>query len=170
MKQKNRKRLITYSLIAAWLVGCYLIGQKTHPQTPTGSTEEAEMNINIAEADPTAISVAFINAQTVSADEIPWKCTAGIISLEDGSEAWLLTPGTGLQFETSEGMTVHSCIHPWMKETSDGAILRITYGESSEVLSIDKEWREIHVPKGVGPVRLDVLFSDNNDGDWVIIQ
>ncbi len=181
MKQKTKKRLITCTLIVVWLCGCYFIGQKTHPQAKESIAEEAEpvsretsVEQNIAETKEgeaqTVIPVTFINNESVSTQEIPWGFTAGTIMLEDGSEAWLLTPGTGLRFESTNETLLRYCIHPWMKDTSNGASLQITYGENNEILTVSLDWLEYNIPATAGTVHIDVLSTDNNDGDWVAIQ
>ncbi len=188
MKQKTKKRLITYTLVAAWLVGCYFVGQKTHPQTMEPVTEEPiteepvteetvtegtvteETNSIVPETGSNGVSVSFFNEEEISTDEIPWGFTAGTISLEDGTDAWLLTPGTSLQMTLSEDIALQYKIHPWMKEISDGAALQITYGENNETLMADQEWRNHLFSQDIHSVTIEVPFSDNADGDWVIIQ
>ena len=180
MKQKTKKRLITYALIIVWLGGCYFIGQKTHPKTTENIAEDTESVLTEANTEQditeakeethSVIPVTFINHQNVSTEEIPWGFTAGTITLEDESEAWLLTPETGLQFESTDGITLRYSIHPWMKDTSDGASLQIAYGENNEVLAVNQDWAEYNIPAAAGTVRIDVLSTDNNDGDWVAIQ
>jgi len=182
MKQKTKKRIITYALIVVWLVGCYFIGRKSHPQVTENTSAEASVaetqtnpetkeyiSEEIVETKPEA-SVTFINMQEVSTDEIPWGFTAGIISLDDGSEAWLLTPETGIQYESTGETTLRCCIHPWMKDLSDGASLQITYNDNSELLAVGQGWTECHIPTNAGLFQINVLSTDNNNGDWVIIQ
>ena len=172
--------MITYTLIIVWLGGCYFIGQKTHPKTtetvaevtePAVTEAKTEQDITKAKDEThNAIPVTFINHQNVSTEEIPWGFTAGVITLEDGTEAWLLTPGTGLQIEPSDGITLRYSIHPWMKEISDGSSLQISYGENNEALTVHQSWQEYSLPKDAGPISINVLSTENDNGDWVIIQ
>ena len=180
MKQKTKKRLITYALIILWLGGCYFIGQKTHPQVTESIAEETEpvstqvsaeqTETEAKEEAHTAFPVAFINSESVSTEEIPWGFTAGTILRGDETEAWLLTPGTGIQFESTDGITLRYSIHPWMKDTSDGASLQIAYGNINETLTVNQDWLEYNIPATTGTVRIDALSTDNNDGDWIAIQ
>ncbi|QUC66666.1 hypothetical protein [Aristaeella hokkaidonensis] len=168
MKQKTKKRLITYTLVVVWLVGCYFIGQSIHSNSATNDskgTESASVETGIKES-----AISIINAQQISTDEIPWGFTAGVISEEDGSNAWLLTPGTGLQVEITEDVIVRYEIHPWMKDTSDGASLRIEYNETNETLKAEQDWKNYSVPQSAHTVRIEVMSTDNDDGDWVIIR
>ena len=182
MGQKGKKRWVTYLLVIVWLVGCYIIGQVTHPQA-TELPAEDTVSASVAETDQSesggterdsaetgGISVSFINHQEISTDEIPWGFTAGVILLEDESEAWLLTPGTGLQTELPEDAALRCRIHPWMKDVSDGAILQITGGEQSETLTVGHEWSAISFSPDHPAVRIEALLTENPDGDWVIIQ
>lgn len=180
MKQKTKKRLITYTLVIVWLVGCYFIGQGVHPDSATDVSEEAE-SVSVengakeeesvsAETGVKEADVSIINAREVSSEEIPWGFTAGPISMEDGSDAWLLTPGTGLQMEITEDVIIRYEIHPWMKDTSDGASLRIEYGETDETLTAEQDWKNYSVPQNAHNVRIEVISTDNDDGDWVIIR
>ena len=173
MKQKTKKRLITYTLVVVWLVGCYFIGQSIHSDSIT-----TDVTINVSEeAEPVSVEtgikeadVSVINAREVSTDENPWGVTAGMISMEDGTEAWLLTPETGIQMEITEDIIIRYKIHPWMKDTSDGASLQIEYNEINETLTAEQDWKDYPVPQSVHTVRVEVLTTDNNDGDWVIIR
>lgn len=168
MKQKTKKRLITYTLVVVWLVGCYFIGQSIRPDSTTNASEGAEPVS--AETGEIEANVSVINAREVSTDEIPWGVTAGMISMEDGTEAWLLTPETGIQMEITEDIIIRYKIHPWMKDTSDGASLQIEYNEINETLTAEQDWKDYPVPQSVHTVRVEVLTTDNNDGDWVIIR
>ena len=168
MKQKTKRRLITYTLVVVWLVGCYFIGQGIRSDSTTNASEGAEPVS--AETGEIEANVSVINAREVSTDEIPWGVTAGKISMEDGTEAWLLTPETGLQMEITEDVIIRYKIHPWMKDTSDGASLRVEYDETDETLTVEQDWKDYPVSQGVHNLRVEVLPTDNNDGDWVIIR
>ena len=177
MKQKTKKRLITFAIIALWLIGCYFIGQSNHSQTKDDNvqkevaiSEETDIDVpaeEVVEESRQTVFVSFDNAQQISTDQIPWGFTAGVITLEDESEAWLLTPGTALKTDKA---AFRYCIHPWMKDTSDGAMLIIENGEDNETLSVNNQWQTFTPEEKTGIMRIEVPDTVNNDGDWVIIQ
>ena len=185
MKQKTKKHLIGGAIIIVWLLGCYFIGQATHPKENTaistvstdpapekadsGETVAAETLEDEKKDDITGeVTVRFFNVKQLSTDEIPWGINAGIISLENGSEAWLLTPGTSLSFESANGAVLECRIHPWMSDVSDGATLVVSSETDSETIEIGSAPQEIST--GPGTVGLELLNTEKNDGDWVIIQ
>lgn len=185
MKQKTRKHLITGIIVLIWLLGCYFIGQVMHPQDKTVSetmltnvsstekcseetvaqkTQGEEENDNVAEST----TVTFFDVQQLSKDEIPWGFSAGTIIMEDGSEAWLLTPGTSLTFNSIGNTLLEYQIHPWMKGISDGATLIIYAGADQKILEVTSNPDEFSI--GMGIVKLELINSEKNEGDWVIIQ
>ncbi len=185
MKQQTKKRMITGTVIIIWLLGCYFIGQALHPRENTISaavesdmssaennieeTTEQEVTPDEEKAGATEnVTVTFINAQQVGTEEIPWGLSAGIISLEDGSEAWLLTPGTILCCESPDRIRLEYRIHPWMKDISNGAMMEVSSETDQKTFDIGITPQEIVV--GPGQVRLELLHTDNDNGDWVIIQ
>ncbi len=185
MKQKTKKRLITGIIILIWLLGCYFIGQVTHPQAKTfyenvssNSTSTEDYNEGTAEQElqneegngsvPEETDVTFFDVQQLSTDDIPWGFNAGIIILEDGSEAWLLTPGASLTFNSIGDTILEYQIHPWMKEVSDGATLILSTETDQKVLDVTGDSQEFCT--GVGYIKLELINSEKNDGDWVIIR
>ena len=72
--------------------------------------------------------------------------------------------------EITEDVIIRYEIHPWMKDTSDGASLRIEYNETDETLTAEQDWKNYSVPQSAHNVRIEVISTDNDDGDWVIIR
>ena len=72
----------------------------------------------------------------VETDGNPWKITAGKILMEDESSCVFLTPNTSALVDIeSKSFCIYYCIHPWVKEYSDGAGLIVwLLNEQNEIL------------------------------------
>lgn len=164
---KSKKRLITLLVIVVWLVGCYVVGRILNPP------ETAEVVV-VEVVGP----VSFENSRTVSTEEIPWGFTAGEMETEEGTKAWLLTPGTGVRVTEAEnfGRELEIGIHPWMQNVSDGTVLRITATDKDgavileEEISLGLKGLTRTVPENAAAWEILNLNSDREEGDWVLIR
>ena len=157
-----------YAAAAVWLIACYVIGQTIN--APAKATDTFQQTVQESEAVRPPYTVTFQNAKEVSKDEIPWGFTAGEITLEDDTTAWLLTPGSSLILEGEGPFSFQYAIHPWMQEISDGAVLTIKSGEAETELPASLEWHEYNSDEGI--TQLEISVSQENDvrGDWIILK
>ena len=127
----------------------------------------------------------FINAKET--EDNPWGTTAGIIEYDGSVPSILLTPNTGVclyrREEDEDTMALSVEIHPWVRESSDGADLVIcALNSAGDVLYTEKislvenkgrtkcllDWKL--VPE-VAAYRLQCGNGgkNNDDCDWVLI-
>ena len=166
MKPSLKGKWVNLVLPVVWLVACYFIGQHVNMpgrSTPLGAGQAAE-----AAKDVPQWHVVFHDAQVVDAEQIPWGKTAGEIELGDGTAAWLLTPETSMTIKGA-GVVAYS-IHPWMAQTSDGALMlaKDDMGEQTWTLDVTAEWNQLTLDEGT--YEFSVAKMANADGDWVILR
>ena len=167
MQAKHKNIMIKAAIVFAWFLGCYLIGQTINAPEQRIETSQQEKQLEM-ESQPCAYTVVIQNAKEVSKEEIPWGITAGEITMEDDTNVWLLTPGTGAIVEAEKSIILQYTIHPWMHNISDGAVITVKENGKEFMLPVDAEWHEYTTEEE--SQRIEVSVSEENDlsGDWVI--
>ncbi len=176
--------ILGFSIV--WLVGCWWIGQQRNirnfsKDVPIDQFSDSSMNNKSQRYD----SVQFEGKQE-GADN-PWNMTAGIFEMEGEGECIFLTPNTAALLEEIENMSFFSfcCeIHPWVRESSDGAGLVIWIMDREDTILhqediiIDREenWKTIQLDLSLYSEAKKIKIFCNNggngddSGDWVVLK
>lgn len=176
--------ILGFSIV--WLVGCWWIGQQRNirnssKDVPTDQFSDSSINNESQRYD----SVQFEGKQE-GADN-PWNMTAGIFEMEGEGECIFLTPNTAALLEEIENMSFFSfcCeIHPWVRESSDGAGLVIWIMDREDTIlhqediRIDREenWKTIQLDLSLYSEAKKIKIFCNNggngddSGDWVVLK
>jgi len=193
---KLRKPLAICLGITVYLVGCWYIGQRLHPDTEgveQGQSVQAEQQEMPASADDTAADENRIDLDkveyegSVATEDNPWGITAGTIDLEDRGKSIFLTPNTAVVLDNvgqTEELSFSYEIHPWMKENSDGAGL-VIWLMAAEGSIIKEEEITVNASDDIKEFKLDLTqyedatrikmlcnngFNHNDSGDWVVLS
>lgn len=189
------KKSWTISLAVILSLGaCWFVGQQINPdgglkETPEQeSSQPVEQEMSQSPLGETAINLdSIIYEGSIATDGNPWKTTAGTIDLEDRGKSIFLTPNTtALLSNVSEMNEIAFSyeIHPWVKESSDGAGLVIwlmdaqnnIIHEEEIVISASDDMKEfrIDLTQYEGVTKIKFLCNngtnENDSGDWVVLS
>ena len=181
---KMKKTLTILVAITIYLTACWFIGQRLHPDAEAQNNQAAAQGTT----DGTSIDLsAVIYEGSAVTEDNPWKTTAGTIDLEDRGKSIFLTPNTtALLSNVSEMNEIAFSyeIHPWVKESSDGAGLVIwlmdaqnnIIHEEEIVISASDDMKEFKIDltqyKGVTKIKFlcNNGTNENDSGDWVVLS
>ena len=152
----------------------------------TEINQNVENNANTQATEVPDGSVDIFSGEFIGANETtgnPWNTTAGIISLDDGSQVVFLTPKTQYEIPIGDAdqLSFSYMLNEQVSASSDGAALIVEYLNdndevlSQEVLDITKDdiWLQyMDELNNISKVRLGCGNGANGDdtADWVIIR
>ena len=136
----------------------------------TASTATLDAVVEEEQGSIEGCVATFHNASEVDTSELPWGFTAGRIDLDDGTDVWLLTPGTSMTLEGASKIWLEYCIHPLAADASDGALLEVVSGDQKELLAVDDKWHAYQVDEEKETVEVSAVSQTNPDNDWIVIR
>lgn len=183
-----KKKYILAIAVVASLGLCWAIGQYTHrdvKQENQNITGEAE-SVTDENAGNTLWDTAVFEGNVETTDN-PWNMTVGWFDMEGEGKCILLNPNTAVVLDNIDQMEEINFsyeIHPWVRESSDGAGLLIwvlnkendiIYEESIAVNNAE-EWQEfkLDITPYEDKKKLKVFcnngVAEEDNGDWVVIK
>ena len=170
-------------LCMIWLIGCRYIGQYSKAQkTTTKSIESTET----APTEQAETSFDFICGEIKNSKDTgdnPWGKTAGIIDMDDVGKVVFLTPETEYDLDVSdlEKLNFSYQIHPWVKEASNGAGIKIELlNENGDIINKQEiavnaadDWKNVDIDcKDAVKINISCVEGEDNDasGDWVVLR
>lgn len=196
-----KKRITILGVIILWLGGCWFIGQQRSTKGLSEKTQESisfENNEdlegtkqeNSANGQPTEtmnLSDNIIFEGKKETADNPWNMTAGKFEMEEEGTCILLTPNTAVLFDEINNADTFSfsCeIHPWVRESSDGAGILIWVMDSEDTIlyqeeiavSAEEEWKEVEldISQYDGAEKIKMLCNNggngDDSGDWVVVK
>lgn len=178
-----KKRITVMGLIILWLGTCWFIGQqkdRNNIPIPTQMDDSQESQI-----DDILINLIFEgNRET---EDNPWNMTAGKFEMEGEGDCIFLTPNTAVIFDEIEQLDSFSFIyeiHPWVRESSDGAGFLVWVLDAQDsilyqeevLVDAQEDWGEYQISlKSFQNVKkIKVLCNNglngNDNGDWLVLK
>ena len=200
--QRIKKSLTILLAAILSLSVCWFIGQKINPnfemnkeaELETSQLTESLSEQSVAPEETSNVSVDFqpdldtivYEGSTATGDN-PWGITAGTIHLEDRGESIFLTPNTTALWDNvgqMEELSFSYELHPWIKESSDGAGLIIWLLDAQDniiyteelLLNASDSLKEFYMDltQYEEVTRIKLLCnngaSGNDSGDWIILS
>lgn len=182
--KKIIKQHLVFIIAILYLVICWVLG---HYVLKNEVKEENNGNGVSAEQGNGQGSYEITFEGNTSTNDNPWGITAGYFEMEDEGQCILLTPNTSALISSItnfESIELKYEIHPWVRDSSDGAGVIIDYldsfGESmgKEQISIDSmaDWQSyvIELARYESVEAIEIICNsgkrDNDICDWVILQ
>lgn len=184
MSMKKKIKLLV--LAAVYLGVCWGIGQFRQPKNSVDS-QTADQNMPSADRETAEVWKRVVFDGNQKTDDTPWGMTAGWFEMEKEGNCILLLPDTAAIIEISEedeNVSFACQIHPWVKESSDGAGLLICICSADEKVLREEEiqigntdgWTE-HITDLTEYPEAAVLKlscnngkNDNDSCDWVVLK
>lgn len=181
-----KKHITILGLIILWLGGCWLIGHQRNIRNYSDNIETESLQNDFLNYERDLLSNISFEGNRETTDN-PWNMTAGKFEMEGEGSCIFLTPNTAVIFDGIEQLTSFSFryeIHPWVRESSDGAgfLVWVLDGENSvlyqeEILvSSEEEWNEyqINLENYQNVEKVKVLcnngVNNNDNADWLILK
>lgn len=188
---KNKVRVLVIGI--AILLLSYMIGQNiVLPLRSQENNAEGLVDANRTTSGTVSLFNEFDFLEKYGYKETednPWNKTIAAVDKSDDIPAGiLLTSGTGigvpLELEDNASLEIAVCIHPWMDEYSDGAVLQIEYKSDEEKdYSIIAQYKvkdsaiekftidlsELAGTKGMLKITCPIEKSGDASGDWLLM-
>ena len=188
---KNKVTLpivIVLSIIICLLIGDYVYKNSTtneeNEKAVLESTSVEEPEKHVSEETMESKSIDYSFEEATDTEDNPWGKTAGVFEMEELGNCILLTPNTNIVLqgmEQLESFSFEYIIHPWVRESSDGAGLLVwlmdeddnIISEESLEISSTEEWKQVAYDlDNVAKIKILCNNGNNGDdsGDWVVIR
>ena len=181
-----KKKGMTLGLVILWICGCYFIGQQRNVQSFSENIQIDSSTDNLMNNENEKYENIQFEGKQEGADN-PWNMTAGIFEMEGEGECIFLTPNTAALLDEIENMSFFSfcCeIHPWVRESSDGAGLVIWIMDREDtilhqediIIDREEDWKTIQLDLSLySEAKKIKIFCSNggnedDSGDWVVLK
>lgn len=195
--KKGIKLLI---IAVAYLAICYSIGQYRNSLTKNGVASDklaTEEKVNMVteqteesgskESDDLEIWDNLFFTGVKETSDTPWNMNAGVFDMEENGKCILLMPNTAVtikNIQDRDELAFEYEIHPWVKDSSDGAGIIIwllddqnnIIFEDTMIVDCNKEWQFYTLELAEYPMvaSIEILCNNgannNDEGDWVILR
>ncbi len=180
------KKLKIVLLCAVWLIGCRYIGQYRKAQKTVENSIRSTESTDIASTEQIETAFNFVGGEIKNSKDTsdnPWGKTAGIIDMDDVGKVVFLTPETEYDLDVSdlENLIFSYQIHPWVKEASNGAGIKIELlNENGDIINEQEiavnssdDWKKVDIEcKDAEKINISCVAGKDNDasGDWVVLS